>query len=72
MVFATAATIQAPGSYRVYAARLPETDMLSVYVDRVKKLWADEGMPDVAGVLLLATGDLVESTGTLDLTRLDA
>jgi len=60
-----------PGRYVVKATRTDTTDLLSVYVDRVKKLWTDDPVnQQVTGTLKLSTHDVVESTGTLTIERI--
>ena len=56
-----------PGRYVAKATRVDgKTDLLSIYVNRVKKLWpAVETDAEVTGTLRLQTNDVVESTGTL-------
>lgn len=62
-VFASVQTIDKDGEYRICAVRTSHDDVLSVYVNRVKKLSSDD--IEVRGVLLLEAGDVVESTGDL-------
>lgn len=62
--FTASQVITKDGEYRVRARRTTDTDLLSVYVNRVKKFFS-EGGDEVAGTLMLEAGDLVESTGDL-------
>ena len=61
--FAASQVVAEDGEYRVRATRIATTDLLSVYVNRVKKLHSDS--EEVIGVLRLQAGDVVESTGEL-------
>lgn len=65
--FARSYVIKQPGFYTIKAERLPETDILSVYVNRVKKLWSDTEDTVESHPVPLGNGDVIESTGTLTL-----
>lgn len=54
------------GTYLIRAERLGTTDLLSLYVNRVRKAsTADKAASYIETELALKAGDLVESTGAL-------
>lgn len=58
--------VTVPGTYAIRAVRVPETDLLSIYINRVRKVQSTEDATSLT--VALTKSDLVESTGTLEVT----
>lgn len=66
--FAFSIVIIESGRYTVSAKRLDD-DLLSIYVNRVKKVWDDTGRPAIMDQLDLQKDDVIESTGELEISK---